>query len=208
MFIPELLAEEIDHLGKVLRYNNYPNCMMKQGGRNNSPAGRLIDPETGNEVKKTVFISAPYFPGLSESFKQLFRYTHMFRFASRVKTPLNQCSCIQKTKLILPSKRILSMSGLALNQVANLLTLGRPPGHSVNVLKNTARKGPILPYTNIVTLKAIHSPMLINSKSQIRKSLKLPVRQKRQYTFERKTLNSIEMSAKWLSPMYLIQSWV
>ena len=30
-----------------------------------------------NEVKKTVFISAPYFPGLSESFKQLFRYTHI-----------------------------------------------------------------------------------------------------------------------------------
>ena len=27
-----------------------------------------------NEIKKTVFISAPYFPGLSESFKQLFRY--------------------------------------------------------------------------------------------------------------------------------------
>ena len=39
--------------------------------------GRLIDPETGNEVKKTVFISAPYFPDLSDSFKQLFRYTHV-----------------------------------------------------------------------------------------------------------------------------------
>ena len=58
---PELLAEEMDHLGKVLWYNNYPNCMMKQGGRNNSPAGRLINPETGNEVKKTVYFS-PIFP--------------------------------------------------------------------------------------------------------------------------------------------------
>ena len=67
----------MDHLGKVLPYNNYPNWMIKQGGRNSSPAGRLIDPEKGNEVKKTVFISAPYFPGLSESFKQLFRYTHV-----------------------------------------------------------------------------------------------------------------------------------
>ena len=75
---PELLVEEMDHLGKVLQNtNNYPNWMIKQGGRNNSPAGRLIDLETGNEVKKTVFISAPYFPGLSESFKQLFRYTHV-----------------------------------------------------------------------------------------------------------------------------------
>ena len=51
--------------------------MIQQGGRNNSLTGGLIDPETGNEVKKTVFISAPYFPGLSEFFKQLFRYTHI-----------------------------------------------------------------------------------------------------------------------------------
>ena len=34
-----------------------------------------IDQDTGNEVKKSFFISAPYFPGLSESFKQLFKYT-------------------------------------------------------------------------------------------------------------------------------------
>ena len=64
----ELLAEEMDHLGKVL---------IDQHSRNNSPAGRLIDPEIGTEVKKSVFISAPYFPGLSESFKQLFKYTHV-----------------------------------------------------------------------------------------------------------------------------------
>ena len=71
---PELLAEEMDHLGKVLRYNNYPKWMIDQHGRNSSQRNP-IDPETGNEVKKSVFISAPYFPGLSESFKQLFRYT-------------------------------------------------------------------------------------------------------------------------------------
>ena len=71
---PELLAEEMDHLGKVLKYNNYPKWMIDQHGRNSSER-RLIDPETGNEVKKLVFISAPYFPGLSESFKQLFKYT-------------------------------------------------------------------------------------------------------------------------------------
>ena len=45
-----------------------------QHGRDPSE-GRLIDPETGNEVKKSIFISAPYFPRLSESFKQLFKYT-------------------------------------------------------------------------------------------------------------------------------------
>ena len=74
---PELLAEEMDHLGKVLRYNNCPMCMIKQEDRSNTLTGGLIDLETGNEVKKTFFISAPYFPGLSESFKQLFRYTHI-----------------------------------------------------------------------------------------------------------------------------------
>ena len=74
---PELLAEEMDNLGKVLRYNNYPKWMIDQHDRNNSPAGKLIDLETGKEVKKSIFISAPYFPGLSESFKQLFKYTHI-----------------------------------------------------------------------------------------------------------------------------------
>ena len=77
------------HLGKVLRYNNYPKWMIDQHGRNSSQRNP-IDPETGNEVKKSVFISAPYFPGLSESFKQLFRYTPC-KFASKVKKPSNPC---------------------------------------------------------------------------------------------------------------------
>ena len=74
---PELLAEEMDHLSKILRYNNYPQWMINKQGRNDSrtDTGSLIDPETGNEVKKSIFISAPYFPGLSESFKQLFKYS-------------------------------------------------------------------------------------------------------------------------------------
>ena len=87
----ELLAEEMDHLSKVLRCNNYPKWMIKQGGRNNSPAGRLIDPETGNEIKKTVFISAPYFPDLSESLKLLFRYTYIqvfFKGQNNIKSML------------------------------------------------------------------------------------------------------------------------
>ena len=49
--------------------------MIDQHSRNSSPEGRLIDLETGYEVKKSIFISAPYFPGLGESFKQLFKYT-------------------------------------------------------------------------------------------------------------------------------------
>ena len=33
----ELLAEEMDHLGKVLWYNNYPKWMIDQHGRSDSP---------------------------------------------------------------------------------------------------------------------------------------------------------------------------
>ena len=33
---PELLSEEMDHLGKVLKYNNYPKWMIDQHGRNSS----------------------------------------------------------------------------------------------------------------------------------------------------------------------------
>ena len=35
----------------------------------------MIYPETGQEVKKLFFISVPYFPGLSESYKKIFKYT-------------------------------------------------------------------------------------------------------------------------------------
>ena len=68
---PEILAKEMDHFGKVLRYNNYPKWMIEQFGKNTHPAEPLIDPDTGNEVKKTSFISAPYFPGLSEYLKTI-----------------------------------------------------------------------------------------------------------------------------------------
>ena len=55
---PELLAKEMDHLGKVLQYNNYAKWMIEQYGRNSSSsqAGNLIDPATDLEVKKSVFI--------------------------------------------------------------------------------------------------------------------------------------------------------
>ena len=84
---PELLAEEMDHLGKILNYNNYPKWMIDQHGRN-SPEGKLIDPETDYEVKKSIFISAPYFPGLSESFSNCSN-THQYKFVSKAKTPSN-----------------------------------------------------------------------------------------------------------------------
>ena len=70
---PVILAKEMTHLNKVLHYNNYPQWIIDKCGRSeqNSP---LIHPETGNEIKKQFFVSVLYFPGLSESFKKIFKY--------------------------------------------------------------------------------------------------------------------------------------
>ena len=129
--IGDLSHEEMDHLGKVVKYNNYPKWMIDQHGRNSSER-RLIDPETGNEVKKSVFISAPYFPGLSESFKQLFKYTPVqvcFKGQNTIKSML-----MHPKDKVDPSlkKDIVSTNGHALNLIANPPTSERPPGHSVN----------------------------------------------------------------------------
>ena len=48
--------------------------MIDKQGRSEQN-GPLIHPETGNEIKKQFYISVPYFPGLSESFKKIFKYT-------------------------------------------------------------------------------------------------------------------------------------
>ena len=53
---PELLAEEMDYLDKVLRYNNYPQWMMYKNSRSDSLGEPLVDPETSNEVKKSKFV--------------------------------------------------------------------------------------------------------------------------------------------------------
>ena len=71
---PDILVTEIEHLGKVLRYNNYPQWLIDKWGKSEK-SGPLIHPDTGHEIKKQFFISVPYFPGLSESFKKIVRYT-------------------------------------------------------------------------------------------------------------------------------------
>ena len=71
---PDILVKEVEHLGKVLNYNNYPQWLIEKWGRLEK-SGPLIHPDTGHEIKKQFFISVPYFPGLSESFKKIFRYT-------------------------------------------------------------------------------------------------------------------------------------
>ena len=71
---PDILVKEVEHLGKVLHYNNYHQWLIDKWGKSEK-SGPLIHSDTGLEIKKQFFISVPYFPGLSESFKKIFRYT-------------------------------------------------------------------------------------------------------------------------------------
>ena len=70
---PVILAKEVEHLGKVLHYNNYPQWLIDKQGKSDK-SGPLIQPDTGHEIKKQFYISVPYFPGLSESYKWIFKY--------------------------------------------------------------------------------------------------------------------------------------
>ena len=70
---PDILAKEMEHLNKVLHYNNYPQWIINQQGKLDKQ-DPLIHPETRNEIKKHFYISVPYFPGLSESYKKIFKY--------------------------------------------------------------------------------------------------------------------------------------
>ena len=159
---PELPAEEMDHLGKVLKYNNYPKWMIDQHGRNSSER-RLINPETGNEVKKSVFISAPYFPGLSESFKQLFKYT-----------PVQVCFKGQNTiesMLMHPKDKV---DPSLIKDIVYQWSCTKPNCKSSYIgetsrslcewVKEYSKEGLILQSINIVPPNAIHPPTLINSK--------------------------------------------
>ena len=68
---PDILAKEMEHLNRVLRYNNYPQWLINKRGMSDKQ-DPIIHPETGVEIKKCFYISVPYFPGLSESYKKIF----------------------------------------------------------------------------------------------------------------------------------------
>ena len=71
---PDILAKEMEHLNRVLCYNNYPQWMIDKWGKSDKH-DPLIHPETGVEIQKCFYISVPYFPGLSKSYKEIFKYT-------------------------------------------------------------------------------------------------------------------------------------
>ena len=64
----------MEHLKRVLCYNNYPQWMNDKWGKSDKH-DPIIHPETGVEIQKCFYISVPYFPGLSELYKKIFKYT-------------------------------------------------------------------------------------------------------------------------------------
>ena len=103
---PVILAKEMEHLNRVLCYNNYPQWMIDKHGRSEL-SGPLIHPETGNEIKKQFFVSVPYSPGLSESFKKIFKYTPIqvcFKGVNTLKSllmhPKDKVSTEQKKNIV------------------------------------------------------------------------------------------------------------
>ena len=86
---PDILAKEMEHLNRVLRYNNYPQWIINQRGKLDKQ-DPLIHPETGNKIKKHFYISVPYFPGLVNLTRKSLS-TLQCRFASRGSTLSNQC---------------------------------------------------------------------------------------------------------------------
>ena len=71
---PDILAKEMEHLNRVLHYNNYPQWMTDKWGKSDKH-NPIIHSKTGVEIQKCFYISVPYFPGLSESYKKIFKYT-------------------------------------------------------------------------------------------------------------------------------------
>ena len=102
---------EVEHVRKVLHYKNYPQWLIDKWGKSDQ-SGPLIHPDTGHEIKKQFFVSIPYFPGFSESFKRS-SSTPLYRFVSRGRTPSNPCLCTPKTRSPQTKRRILSTIGNA-----------------------------------------------------------------------------------------------
>ena len=59
---PKILAKEMDYLYRVLLKNNFPNWKIMETEK--KPATPIINPDISLKVRKNIFISIPYVPGL------------------------------------------------------------------------------------------------------------------------------------------------
>ena len=144
---PEILAEEIEHLNWVLHYNNYPQWMINKQGKSNK-FGPLIHHDTGYEIKKQFYVSVPYFPGLSEAFKKIFKYMAVQVCFKGVNTLKSLPNASQRQGPYQPKERTLYTTGNAKQMAVAPHTLERHAELSGREPKNTpncyARGHPVL----------------------------------------------------------------
>ena len=83
--------------------NNYPQWLIDKWGKSDR-SGPLIHPDMGHEIKKQFYISVPYFPGLSKSFKKIFKYT-MIQVCFKEVTTLKSLLMHPKDKVSIEQKK-------------------------------------------------------------------------------------------------------
>ena len=105
---PEILAKQMGYLYKVQLKNNYPDWIIKNPEKKSTTP--TVNPDTGLEVSKTIFISTPCVPGLSEEFRRFFDIP-LYRSSSKEPIPLNPSLCIPKIKSHHTLNKTLSTNG-------------------------------------------------------------------------------------------------
>ena len=158
---PGILAKEMEHLNRVLCYNNYPQWLIDKRGKSDKH-NPIIHPETGVEIQKCFYISVPYFPGLSKSYKKIFKYTPIqacFKGVNTLKSllmyPEDKISTDQKKDIVYHWECTRQMG-------ATHPTSGKPPGLLAKGSRNTPSQQPQL-YLNTVkisTTRYLPSPIL------------------------------------------------
>ena len=86
---PQILAEEMDYLHRVLLKNSYPDWIIKYPEK--KPTIPTENSDTCLEVNKNIFISIPCVPDLSDEFR--FFDIPVYRSFSKEPTPLNPSIC-------------------------------------------------------------------------------------------------------------------
>ena len=146
---PDILAKEMEHLNRVLHYNNYPQWLINKQGKSDKQ-DPINHSETGVEIQKCFYISVPYFPGLSESYKKIFKYTPI-QICSKGVNTLKSLLMHPKDKISTNQKKDIVYHWNARQMGATHPTLGKPPGLLVKGSRNTPSQQP-QPYLKTVKI--------------------------------------------------------
>ena len=202
---PDILVKEIEHLGKVLRYNNYPQWLIDKRGKSEK-SGPLIHPDTGHEVKKQFFISVPYFPGLSESFKKIFRYTTIqvcFKGVNTLKSMLMH----PKDKISIDQKKDIVYHWECQADGCKSAYVGETSRALGERVKEHCKSSTSAILKTVLNITILYPEYLI-SILLTRIPPRSPRRTRKPYTFEGWTLISTEILVKCQSHTALTPSWV